>query len=77
MDISNNNQIDLLYLTNPRIKYNKTNEYTHTLSLDDIKFYNMLNLWDEIESPKIDLTSLSHWSGTGLVDISDRLKIKK
>lgn len=37
----------------------------------------MLNLWDEIESPKIDLTSLSHWSGTGLVDISDRLKIKK
>ena len=37
----------------------------------------MLNLWNEIESPKIDLTSLSHWSGTDIVDISDRLKIKK
>ena len=47
------------------------------LIIDDIKFYNMLNLWDGIESPKIDLTSLSHWSGTGIVDISDRLKIKK
>jgi hypothetical protein len=37
----------------------------------------MLNLWDKIESPKIDLTSLSHWSGTGIVDISETLRIKK
>jgi len=47
------------------------------LIIDDIKFYNMLNLWDKIQSPKIDLTSLSHWSGTGMVDISEGLKIKK
>lgn len=47
------------------------------LIIDDIKFYNMLNLWDKIESPKIDLTSLSHWSGTGIVDISETLEIKK
>ena len=41
MDISKNNQIDLLYLTNPnlKIKYNKTNENTNIVSLDDIKFY--------------------------------------
>jgi len=49
MDISNNNQIDLLYLTNPRIKYNKTNEYTHTVSLDDIKFYRKRMLVDTKE----------------------------
>ena len=49
MDISNNNQIDLLYLTNPRIKYNKTNEYTHTVSLDDIKFYRKRMLIDTKE----------------------------
>ena len=49
MDISKNNQIDLLYLTNPKIKYNKTNEYTHTVSLDDIKFYRKRILIDTKE----------------------------
>jgi len=49
MDISNNNQIDLLYLTNPKIKYNKTNEYTDTVSLDDIKFYRKRILIDTKE----------------------------
>ena len=49
MDISKNNQIDLLYLMNPKIKYNKTNEYTHTLSLDDIKFYRKRILIDTKE----------------------------
>lgn len=49
MDISNNNQIDLLYLTNPKIKYNKTNEYTDTISLDDIKFYRKRILIDTKE----------------------------
>ena len=49
MDISKNNQIDLLYLMNRKIKYNKTNEYTHTLSLDDIKFYRKRILIDTKE----------------------------
>lgn len=46
------------------------------LILDDIKFLNMAALWRSIESPKIDLTSFGHWSGTGLVDVSEGLKLK-
>lgn len=49
MDISKNNQIDLLYLMNPKIKYNKTNQNTHTVSLDDIKFYRKRILIDTKE----------------------------
>ena len=51
MDISKNNQIDLLYLTNPnlKIKYNKTNENINIVSLDDIKFYRKRILIDTKE----------------------------
>ncbi len=47
------------------------------LMLDDIRFKNMIDLWRSIESPKLDLSSFGHWSGTGLVDISNGLKLKK
>lgn len=43
------------------------------LILDDIKFINMIDLWRSIKSPKIDVTSFGHWSGTGIVDISEGL----
>tara|TARA_Y100001935_G_C17226488_1_gene468067 strand:+ start:182 stop:1006 length:825 start_codon:yes stop_codon:yes gene_type:complete len=45
------------------------------LIIDDIKFINMIDLWRSIKSPKIDLSSFGHWSGTGVVDISDGLKL--
>lgn len=45
------------------------------LIMDDIKFINMIDLWRSIKSPKIDLSSFGHWSGTGVVDISDGLKL--
>lgn len=35
---------------------------------DDIRLWMMLSFWQEIERPKLDLTSFGHWSGTGLVD---------
>jgi len=35
---------------------------------DDIRLWGMLSFWQEIERPKLDLTSFGHWSGTGLVD---------
>lgn len=35
---------------------------------DDIRVWNMLDIWRGIAHPKIDLTSLGHYSGTGLVD---------
>jgi len=47
------------------------------LIVDDIKFPEMFNFWRKIKSPKIDLSSFGHWSGTGVVDISRGLDIKK
>ena len=35
---------------------------------DDVRLWNMLVIWREIERPKLDLTSFGHWTGTGLVD---------
>jgi predicted O-methyltransferase YrrM len=43
------------------------------LIIDDIRFVNMIDVWEGISSPKLDLTSFGHWSGTGLVDISSGL----
>jgi len=41
------------------------------LIFDDIRFVNMTDLWRAIKSPKLDFTSFGHWSGTGIVDISE------
>jgi hypothetical protein len=35
---------------------------------DDIRLWNMLQIWREITRPKLDLTSFGHWSGTGIID---------
>ena len=43
------------------------------LFLDDIRFESEIPLWRLIQSPKVDLTSFGHFSGSGLVDISDGL----
>ena len=51
-------------------------EQTRYLVLDDIRFLNMAPLWRKINSPKLDLTSFGHWSGTGIIDISKGLQIK-
>ena len=45
------------------------------LFMDDIKFENQLANWRRIQSPKIDLTSFGHFSGSGFVNISDGLKL--
>lgn len=44
------------------------------LFLDDIRFTGEMVSWRSINSPKIDLTSFGHFSGTGLVDISEGFK---
>jgi len=56
-----------------KVKMNNKQRY---LVLDDIRFKNMAALWRDIASPKFDATSFGHWSGTGLVDISEGLKLK-
>jgi predicted O-methyltransferase YrrM len=38
------------------------------LVFDDIRIWNMLKIWREIDRPKLDITSFGHWTGTGLVD---------
>ncbi len=35
---------------------------------DDIRVWNMLDIWRGIKRPKLDLTSFGHYSGTGLID---------
>ena len=55
----------LANMTNLKNKKNKI------LILDDIKFMNMINLWNSIKSPKMDISSVGNWTGTGLVDISN------
>jgi predicted O-methyltransferase YrrM len=35
---------------------------------DDIRLWNMLDIWYNIDKPKLDMTSFGHWSGTGLVE---------
>ena len=44
------------------------------LFLDDIRFPSELLTWRLINSPKIDLTSFGHFTGTGLVNISEGFK---
>jgi hypothetical protein len=39
---------------------------------DDIRVWNMLKIWRQLDRPKLDLTSFGHWSGTGLVDWTAR-----
>ena len=44
------------------------------LIIDDIQFVNMIDFWRALTSTKLDVTSFGHWSGTGIVDISDGFK---
>jgi hypothetical protein len=39
------------------------------LVFDDIRLMPMLQFWRDLPAPKLDITSLAHWSGTGLVDL--------
>lgn len=37
------------------------------LIIDDIHLWNMLDIWEEIMMPKLDITCFGHYTGTGLV----------
>lgn len=79
------NSADLIFMDAPKddkFEYNMMRQLLKLekkdgklLILDDIKFINMIDLWRSIKSPKIDISSFGHWSGTGIVDLSDGLKI--
>jgi hypothetical protein len=40
---------------------------------DDIRLLEMVQLWRDLPYPKLDATSVGHWSGTGLVQIGAAL----
>ena len=80
------NEADLIFLDAPKdgifeylfIKNLVESDLIHKpryLILDDIKFLNMVKLWRSIRSPKFDLTSFGHATGTGIIDISSKLEI--
>jgi predicted O-methyltransferase YrrM len=35
------------------------------LVFDDVRLWNMVGLWADLDLPKLDMTSFGHWSGTG------------
>jgi predicted O-methyltransferase YrrM len=46
------------------------------LVLDDTRLLNMIDVWRAIRSPKLDLSSFGHWSGTGLIDMTNGLQFE-
>lgn len=53
------------------IKYN----YKGIMILDDIhEFPELKKFWNNISIKKIDLTKYGHWSGTGLIDFSEKIE---
>lgn len=80
------NEADIIFLDAPKddifeykmiaqfIKLNK--KKNKLLIVDDIQFVNMVDFWRGIVSPKLDMSSFGHWSGTGVVDISEGLKYR-
>ncbi len=63
------------YLFVKNLAKSKLSNKKRFLILDDIKFLNMVKLWRSIKSPKFDITSFGHASGTGLVDISSNIEL--
>lgn len=61
----------LSYLS--KIEFENKQRY---LLIDDIRYFSMFRIWNNIQSEKIDITSFGHWSGTGIVNISNGLKYK-
>ena len=47
------------------------NKNKKILIIDEISFVNMIDFWRNIKSPKVDASCFGHWSGTGIVDISN------
>lgn len=72
VDAPKDGQFEYQFL--PLLKKLKPKE-NRLLILDDIRFVNMADLWISIQSPKLDISSFGHWSGTGLIDISQPLKL--
>ena len=80
------NDADIIFMDAPKddiFEYKMAHKFSsltkksfRLLVIDDIQFVNMIDFWRSIASPKLDMTSFGHWSGTGVVDISNGLNLK-
>ena len=60
--------------TEPRVLANLatlTLRHDPIVFFDDIRVMNMVDVWRRVNRPKFDITSLGHWSGSGLIDWND------
>ncbi len=65
MDALKDGKQEYLFLEHfSRIKFRKKCLFI----FDDIRLWNMLDIWYNMDKPKLDMTSFGHWSGTGLVE---------
>lgn len=57
------------------IEHFNTTDFVNTpiIIFDDIKHWPMLKIWRDIPYPKLDLTSLGHFTGTGIVEWNKKL----
>ena len=75
------NEADLIFMDAPKddkFEYKMAKQFKKLnnkdkkiLILDDILRVNMIDFWRKIKSPKIDASAFGHFSGTGIVDISN------
>ena len=75
------NEADLIFMDAPKddvFEYAMAKQFQKLnpkekkiLIIDDILFVNMIDFWRKIKSPKVDASVFGHFSGTGIVDISD------
>ncbi len=75
------NEADLIFMDAPKddeFEYKMAKQFKKLnnkdkkiLIVDDILFVNMIDFWRKIKSPKIDASAFGHFSGTGIVDISN------
>lgn len=67
MDALKDGKQEYLFLENfSKVKFKKGCLFI----FDDIRLWNMLDIWYHLDKPKLDMTSFGHWSGTGLVQWS-------
>jgi predicted O-methyltransferase YrrM len=69
---------DLIFVDGPKdgrfeaclLKHLEGLQFTRTplVVFDDTRLLSMLGVWRGIRRPKMDFTSIGHWSGTGIVD---------
>jgi predicted O-methyltransferase YrrM len=66
MDAAKDGVMERVFLRNfTKCKYEKP----PLLIIDDIRLWNMQDIWQEISQPKLDISCFGHYTGTGIVEL--------